>query len=104
MDMSLASRLSMQANLGNLMPWKEVTRMVIGNVALVQVQAITAAFLISCYTMGIGWAVSDSFKGDHFLLLITASIFTATSSCFVLGKLSINFDYLYEIINNFISC
>lgn len=86
--MTLASRLSTQANLGNMTTWRRITHMVMGDVALVQVQATAAAFLISCFAMGVGAAVSGTFRGDHFLLLITASMFTATSSCFVLGELT----------------
>lgn len=86
LDMTMASRLSTQANLGNMTSWDKITYMVMGNIALVQVQATVASFLISCFAMGVGAAVRGSFRSDHFLLLISASMFTATASCFVLGK------------------
>lgn len=37
LDMCLASRLSTQANLGNMKKKKEVLKMIIGNIGLVQV-------------------------------------------------------------------
>lgn len=70
LDMCLASRLSTQANLGNLyLHWlgnsyyynlannlgnmttrREVLSMVVGNIALVQVQAIVASFIVAVST------------------------------------------------------
>lgn len=49
--MCLASRLSTQANLGNMTSRREVISMVIGNIALVQVQAIVASFIVSVRTI-----------------------------------------------------
>lgn len=45
--MCLASRLSTQANLGNMTTRREVLNMVVGNIALVQVQAIVASFIVA---------------------------------------------------------
>lgn len=86
LDMCLASRLSTQANLGNMVSRKEVTHMVIGNIALVQVQATVAAFIVALFAIGIGEAINGTFVLEHAMLLIASSIFTATTSCFVLGK------------------
>lgn len=87
--MTLASRLSTQANLGNMNSAKEIVHMVVGNIALVQVQATVAAFIVSVFSMGVGTAINggDRFNFDHALLLTASSMFTATSSCFVLGEL-----------------
>jgi solute carrier family 41 len=87
LDMTLASRLSTQANLGNMSSAKEIIHMVVGNIALVQVQATVAAFIVSVFSMGVGTAISGTFDFDHALLLTASSMFTATSSCFVLGEL-----------------
>lgn len=87
--MTLASRLSTQANLGNMASGKEIIHMVVGNIALVQVQATVAAFIVSVFSMSVGYAMKgnlESFNYDHALLLTASSMFTATSSCFVLGK------------------
>lgn len=62
--------------------------MVVGNIALVQVQATVAAFIVSVFSMGVGTALSGNFNFDHALLLTASSMFTATSSCFVLGELT----------------
>lgn len=87
LDMTLASRLSTQANLGNMNSAKEIVHMVVGNISLVQVQATVAAFLVSCFSMGVGSFFNEKpFNMDHALLLTASSMFTATTSCFVLGK------------------
>lgn len=92
--MCLASRLSTQANLGNMNSTKEVINMIIGNIALVQVQATVAAFIVGVFAISIGAAMSGEFHFDHAMLLVASSIFTATSSCFVLGE----FRYLLTAI------
>ncbi|XP_058444664.1 solute carrier family 41 member 1 isoform X1 [Malaya genurostris] len=84
LDMCLASRLSTQANLGNLSGAREIIHMVIGNIALVQVQATVAAFIVSIFAISVGAAMNGSFLFDHAMLLTASSMFTATSSCFVL--------------------
>lgn len=85
LDMCLASRLSTQANLGNMSSgYREIVHMVIGNVALVQVQATVAAFIVSIFAIGVGAAMNGRFLFDHAMLLTASAMFTATSSCFVL--------------------
>lgn len=84
--MTLASRLSTQANLGNMVSGKEITHMVIGNIALVQVQATVAAFIVSIFSLTVGFVLSGTFNFEHALLLTASSMFTATTSCFVLGE------------------
>lgn len=84
LDMCLASRLSTQANLGNMNSTREIIHMIVGNIALVQVQATVAAFIVSLFAMGVGAAMNGRFLFDHAMLLTASSMFTATSSCFVL--------------------
>lgn len=84
LDMCLASRLSTQANLGNMTSTREIIHMIVGNIALVQVQATVAAFIVSLFAMGVGAAMNGRFLFDHAMLLTASSMFTATSSCFVL--------------------
>lgn len=95
LDMCLASRLSTQANLGNMDSKREIVHMVIGNIALVQVQATVASFIVSLFAMGIGAIISGSFEFDHALLLTASAMFTATSSCFVLGKEKVFPNYFF---------
>lgn len=85
--MTLASRLSTQANLGNMTSTSEIVHMVLGNIAIVQVQATVAALLVSLFAMGVGAVVSGSFEIEHAFLMIASSMFTANVSCFVLGEL-----------------
>jgi solute carrier family 41 len=85
LDMTLASRLSTQANLGNMKKKSEIVHMVVGNISLVQVQAIVASFIVSIFALGVGYAFNREFVISHALLLTASSMFTATSSCFVLG-------------------
>lgn len=84
LDMCLASRLSTQSNLGNMAIRKEIIKMIVGNIALVQVQATVASFLVSMFAISVGAAMDGKFDFSHTMLLIASSMFTATSSCFVL--------------------
>lgn len=84
LDMCLASRLSTQSNLGNMALRKEIIKMIVGNIALVQVQATVASFLVSLFAISVGAAMNGKFDFTHTMLLIASSMFTATSSCFVL--------------------
>ncbi|XP_049537664.1 solute carrier family 41 member 1 isoform X1 [Anopheles darlingi] len=84
LDMCLASRLSTQANLGNMTSKRAILHMIVGNIALVQVQAIVAAFIVSIFAISVGAIMNGNFVFDHAMLLTAASMFTATTSCFVL--------------------
>ncbi|KOX73659.1 Solute carrier family 41 member 2 [Melipona quadrifasciata] len=87
LDMCLASRLSTQANLGNMHELREIVKMIVGNIALVQIQAIVAAVLVSIFAVVVDAIAEGSaytFKWNNCLLLATASVCTATSSCFIL--------------------
>jgi solute carrier family 41 len=86
LDMCLASRLCTQANLGKMVSAREIVHMVIGNISLVQVQATVAAFLVAWFAIGLGAIVNDGLIFNNVMLLLASSIFTATVSCFVLGK------------------
>ncbi|KAG6443594.1 hypothetical protein O3G_MSEX002957 [Manduca sexta] len=84
LDMCLASRLSTQANLGNMNSTKEVISMVIGNISLVQVQAIVAATVVSMFAIVINSITDRAVHGPYILLLTASAVFTATTTCFVL--------------------
>ncbi|KAF2885690.1 hypothetical protein ILUMI_20463 [Ignelater luminosus] len=88
LDMCLASRLSTQANLGNMVGKREVMKMIIGNIGLVQVQAIVAACVVSIYAVCISALVmKHEVDIEHAMLVICCSILTATLSCFCLDFL-----------------
>ncbi|XP_026846152.1 solute carrier family 41 member 1 isoform X3 [Drosophila persimilis] len=84
LDMCLASRLSTQVNLGNMTSRQNVVRMIVGNIALVQVQAIVASFLVAMFAVSVGAAMTGEFYFENVMLLTASAMFTATSSCFVL--------------------
>lgn len=85
LDMCLASRLSTQVNLGNMTSRQGVVRMIVGNIALVQVQATVASFLVAMFAVSVGAAMTGEFYFENMMLLTASAMFTATSSCFVLG-------------------
>lgn len=62
--------------------------MIIGNIALVQVQATVAAFTVSLFAITVGQVMNQSFNFSHAMVVIASAMFTATSSCFVLGKIN----------------
>ncbi|CAK1546826.1 unnamed protein product [Leptosia nina] len=84
LDMCLASRLSTQANLGNMDSPREVISMVVGNISLVQVQAIVAATVVSLFAIVVNTITDQALNGNYVLLIISSAIFTATTTCFVL--------------------
>ncbi|XP_011198545.2 solute carrier family 41 member 1 isoform X1 [Bactrocera dorsalis] len=99
LDMCLASRLSTQVNLGNMTSRKEVIRMIVGNIALVQVQATVASFLVAMFAIVVGLAMDGTFFFEHVMLLIASAMFTATSSCFVLDFVLVAVILLSEKFN-----
>lgn len=90
LDMCLASRLSTQANLGNMKGKKEIFKMIIGNVGLVQVQAIVASCIVSVFAVTTSAIMNGHFQWSHAYLLAASSILTATLSCFTLDFLLIS--------------
>ncbi|XP_053973537.1 solute carrier family 41 member 1-like isoform X1 [Hylaeus volcanicus] len=87
LDMCLASRLCTQVNLGNMHEFREIAKMIIGNIALVQIQAIVASILVSIFAVVVDAIAEGSaytFEWKHCLLLAASSVSTATSSCFIL--------------------
>lgn len=85
LEMTLASRLSTQANLGNMDKKSEQWKMIGGNMALVQGQAIVVGFLASVVAMVMGWIPDGEFKFQHALLLCASSMCTASLASFLLG-------------------
>ncbi|XP_064489344.1 solute carrier family 41 member 1-like isoform X2 [Ornithodoros turicata] len=89
LEMTLASRLSTQANLGNmdtsLAQWKMAT----GNLALLQCQATVVGFLASLFAMVMGWIPDGEFSWKHALLLCSSSLVTASVASLVLGTVMI---------------
>ncbi|KAK3101437.1 hypothetical protein FSP39_003587 [Pinctada imbricata] len=89
LEMTLASRLSTQANVGNMDKKGEMWKMIGGNLALVQCQAIVVGFLASLVAMIMGWIPQGKFNISHGLLLCASSMLTAAVASFILGSLMV---------------
>lgn len=63
---------------------KEIFHIVLGNIALVQVQAIVAGFIVAMFTITVGYSLNGGFVFNHAVLVIAASMSTASVSCFFL--------------------
>ncbi|XP_063439871.1 solute carrier family 41 member 1-like [Mytilus trossulus] len=89
LEMTLASRLSTQAHMGNMDKPGEKWKMIGGNMALVQAQAIVVGFLASLVAMVMGWIPDGEFNLHHALLLCASSMLTAAVASFVLGAVMV---------------
>ncbi|XP_065284593.1 solute carrier family 41 member 1-like isoform X2 [Dermacentor albipictus] len=89
LEMTLASRLSTQANLGKMDTSAEQWRMATGNLALLQCQATVVGFLASLFAVVIGWIPEGAFSWQHALLLCASSLLTASVASLVLGLVMI---------------
>lgn len=89
LEMTLASRLSTHANLGNLDNKKQKLSLLTGNLALILCQAIVVGFLASLAAVIFGWVPSGKINIKHALLLCASSIVTAFGASFILGLVMI---------------
>ncbi|NXT05473.1 S41A1 protein, partial [Prunella fulvescens] len=89
LEMTLASRLSTAANIGQMDTPKELWKMITGNMALIQVQATVVGFLASIAAVVFGWIPDGHFSMDHAVLLCASSVATAFIASLVLGMIMI---------------
>nr|XP_034189199.1 solute carrier family 41 member 1-like isoform X2 [Osmia lignaria] len=88
LEMTLASRLSTQANLGHMDTPKEQWYMIVGNLVLIQCQAIVVGFLGSVVAIAMGAFRNSTISLDHAYLLCASSLVTASLASFVLGLIT----------------
>ncbi|XP_052285673.1 solute carrier family 41 member 1-like [Dreissena polymorpha] len=99
LEMTLASRLSTQANLGNMSKSSEKWKMIAGNMSLIQAQALVVGFLASLFAMVMGWIPDGKFNMQHALLLCASSMCTAALASFVLGCVMVGVVLLSKKVN-----
>ncbi|XP_031365308.1 solute carrier family 41 member 1-like isoform X2 [Apis dorsata] len=88
LEMTLASRLSTQANLGHMDTPKQQWYMIVGNLVLIQCQAIVVGFLGSVVAIVMGAFRNGTISFDHAYLLCASSLVTASLASFVLGLIT----------------
>ncbi|RWS15348.1 solute carrier family 41 member 1-like protein [Dinothrombium tinctorium] len=78
LEMTLAARLSTQANLGKIDSVKEQIRICFGNAALIQCQSIVIAFLASIIATGVNFFKAFAFNVESTLIICATSLVTAS--------------------------
>uniref|UniRef100_A0A8C9W922 Solute carrier family 41 member n=1 Tax=Scleropages formosus TaxID=113540 RepID=A0A8C9W922_SCLFO len=77
LEMTLASRLSTAVNVGKMDSPIEKWNLIIGNLALKQVQATVVGFLAALAAVVLGWIPEGKFQLSHAILLCSSSVATA---------------------------
>ncbi|XP_028934799.1 solute carrier family 41 member 2 [Ornithorhynchus anatinus] len=77
LEMTLASRLSTAVNVGKMDSPIEKWNLIIGNLALKQVQATVVGFLAAVAAVILGWIPEGKYRLDHSILLCSSSVATA---------------------------
>lgn len=77
LEMTLASRLSTAVNIGKMDSPIEKWNLIIGNLALKQVQATVVGFLAALAAVILGWIPEGKYHLDHSVLLCSSSVATA---------------------------
>lgn len=85
LEMTMAARLSTQANLGNFRDFSYTLDMVKGNMALIQAQATVVAFLASLLALITNVLTKHTFNFHNAMVLCASSLITANVACFLLG-------------------
>ncbi|XP_064473181.1 solute carrier family 41 member 1-like [Ornithodoros turicata] len=89
LEMTMAARMSTQANLGHMDTLREQWKMASGNMALVQCQATVVSLLASIFAVMMGFITEHTFDIGNALMLCASSLVTASVASLVLGSLMI---------------
>jgi len=89
LEMTLASRLSTAANLKTLDDRQQARSIILGNLALVQCQALVISLLVSIVAILFNWIPHGEFVWFDTLLLCSSSMLTASIASAVLGCLMV---------------
>lgn len=89
LEMTLASRISTQANLGRMETRGDQLRIARGNLALIQCQATVAGMVAALLAIGKSWAADGHINVSHVLLLGASAVLTAILASFVLATIMV---------------
>ena len=90
LEMTLASRLSTAANLGQLGSLQQSLELGSANLALIQVQGVTVGALASLLALSFSWlAGQESPSLSRAIVLLASSVLTASAASFLLGLLMV---------------
>uniref|UniRef100_A0A667XFM7 Solute carrier family 41 member n=1 Tax=Myripristis murdjan TaxID=586833 RepID=A0A667XFM7_9TELE len=89
LEMTMASRLSTAVNAGKMEPAREKWRLVIGNLALKQLQATVLGLLAALMATALGWMMEGEMLLNHATLLCAASIATAFMASLLQGVIMV---------------
>ncbi|XP_066158130.1 solute carrier family 41 member 1-like isoform X1 [Euwallacea fornicatus] len=88
LEMTLASRLSTQANLGHMDTTQQKISIIMGNLTLIQSQAIVVGFLGAVVAIVMGGIKSSEVELDHAYILCASSLITVSIASLVLGLIT----------------
>uniref|UniRef100_A0A667HJ00 Solute carrier family 41 member n=1 Tax=Lynx canadensis TaxID=61383 RepID=A0A667HJ00_LYNCA len=97
LEMTLASRLSTAVNIGKMDSPIEKWNLIIGNLALKQVQATVVGFLAAVAAIILGWIPEGKYYLDHSILLCSSSVATA----FIASLLQERYYYISPLVGVF---
>lgn len=89
LEMTLAARLATQANVGKLDDPKNQWSVAVGNIALIQGQAIVVAFLAALIAIAVNYFKEFHFDTSSTLLICATSLCTASITGLFLAALMV---------------
>ncbi|XP_054476339.1 solute carrier family 41 member 2 [Anoplopoma fimbria] len=89
LEMTLASRLSTAVNAGKMEPAREKWLLIVGNLALKQLQATVLGLLASLMATLLGWMAEGKMPLHHVMLLCSTSVSTAFMASLLQGVIMV---------------